>query len=378
MFRFLPYQLKTIWRHRTRTLLTAAGSAVAISVFCFVIAVQQGLKGLTSQDDRTLIVFQANKFCPASSHLPQDYAEQIADINGVDDVLPIQVFTNNCRASLDVVVFYGTDAGKVESARDFELVAGDWEEFRSRQDGAVIGQSLARRRGVEVGEKFRVGDVELTVSGVFASDHRSEEDYVYCHLDFLQRTRGLDLVGTVTQHEVLLSESADPQQVAKAIDERFRGGAVATGTRTKGAFQASSLTDLIQIINLSDYLGYACLVLMGVLLLTTTLMSVEDRIQEHAVLQAIGVSMGHVFRLVLSETVLLSVLGGGVGVAAATLALYYSGLSVGAEAVTIAFGPSLGMALTGIAASLLIGILSGIIPAGHAARADIVASLRQR
>ena len=55
----------------------------------------------------SLVAFQANKFCPATSHLPQDYDQQIARLDGVKEVVPVQVFTNNCRASLDVVVFYG-------------------------------------------------------------------------------------------------------------------------------------------------------------------------------------------------------------------------------------------------------------------------------
>ena len=46
--------------------------------------------------------------------------------------MPIQVFTNNCRASLDVVVFYGVPPDKLHRDRDFELVVGTWAEFEQR------------------------------------------------------------------------------------------------------------------------------------------------------------------------------------------------------------------------------------------------------
>ncbi|REJ91479.1 MAG: ABC transporter permease [Planctomycetota bacterium] len=376
MFKFAPYLLKTLWRHRTRTLLTVSGSAVALFVFCFVLTVRQGLQRLTQQDDSVLIVFQANKFCPATSHLPQDYDQVISRMPGVRDVVPIQVFTNNCRASLDVVVFYGAPAEKVRRVRDFELIDGSWGEFESHQDAAIVGQALASRRGIQVGERFSVGDVTVAVAGLFTSQNRAEEDYVYCHLDFLQRTRGLDLVGTVTQHEVWLEDSANPEQAAAAIDEKLKSGQIETDTRTKGAFQASSLADLIHLIDLSRYLGWACLFLMAVLLATTTIMTVEDRIGEHAVLQTLGFSTRHVFRLVMSETVLLSVVGGCVGIALAVLALSQSALSVGAEAVTIAFEPSWDMVLTAALTSLVIGLIAGIAPAARAAKADIVTALR--
>ena len=105
----LAYILKTLWRHRARTLLTVSGMAVAMFVFSLVGSVQEGLSRLTRGIDanRSLIVFQENRFCPTTSRLPADYASTIATMDGVQDVIPIQVFTNNCRASLDVVVFYG-------------------------------------------------------------------------------------------------------------------------------------------------------------------------------------------------------------------------------------------------------------------------------
>ena len=376
MLKFAPYLIKTLWRHRTRTLLTVSGSAVALFVFAFVLTVQGGLERLSEQDDSVLVVFQANKFCPATSHLPQDYDRVISELPGVREVVPIQVFTNNCRASWDVVVFYGTPAGKVRRVRDFQLVSGDWEAFEQHQDAAIVGRALATRKGLEVGRQFSIGDVTVNVAGIFTSENRAEEDYVYCHLDFLQRTRGLDLVGTVTQHEVWLDPSADPEKLAETIDAKLKSGQVETDTRTKGAFQASSLADLIHLIDLSRYLGWACLALMAVLVATTTIMTVEDRIAEHAVLQTLGFSAARVFRLVLAESMIMSIVGGALGVGLATFVLWQSGLSVGAEAVTIAFEPTARVAILTVVASVAVGAISGIFPAWHAARADIVSALR--
>ncbi|MDA0918580.1 MAG: ABC transporter permease [Planctomycetota bacterium] len=377
MFKFMPYLLKTLWRHRARTMLTVSGSAVALFVFCFVGSVQEGLDRLTSQKDSTLIVFQANKFCPATSHLPQDYDQIIGKMPGVREVVPIQVFTNNCRASLDVVVFYGVPAGKVQKIRDFDLIEGSWDEFKSNQDAGIVGEAVARRRGLKIGTKFSVGEVKVTVAGIFNSADKSEEDYVYTGLPRSPKTPGMNLVGTVTQHEVVLDDSGDAVKIATAIDDKFRGGPVETDTRTKGVFQASSLADLVELIELSHYLGYACVGLMTMLISTTTFMAVQDRIKEHSVLQTLGFSGSIVFFLVLAESVLISVGGGVVGTGAAMLTLAGSGLSVGAEAVTIAFSPSIQLTVAGLAGSLVVGFVAGVLPALAAARADIVTGLRQ-
>jgi putative ABC transport system permease protein len=105
-------------------------------------------------------------------------------------------------------------------------------------------------------------------------------------------------------------------------------------------------------------------------------MAVQDRIKEHAVLQTLGFTGRQVFRLVLSESTLLSVAGGTLGVGAATIVLQLSHLSVGAEAVTIAFQPSWILAGTGIIVSAIVGILAGLAPGWHAARTEIVSALR--
>jgi putative ABC transport system permease protein len=378
MLRFLPYVLKTIWRHRARSILTVSGSAVAFFVFCFVGAVQQGMNDLQWRQagKQSLIIFQANKFCPATSHLPQDYESKIRRLDGVRDVVPIQVFTNNCRASLDVIVFYGLPPDKLRTSRDFKLESGDWSNFERYQDAAVVGRAVARRRGIQTGEKFSIGDLNVQVAGVFTSGDPAEENYIYSHLDFLQRGQQEDRVGTVTQHEVLLEPGADAAAKSDEIDALLRGGPVETDTRPKGVFQAKSLGDLTQLIGLAHWLGYACLGLVLALVATTTVMSVQDRIQEHAVLQTLGFTGARVFQLVVSESALLSMAGGIVGVGSAMLTLATSHLSLGAEAVTIAFRPSWSLAAIGVIVATIVGILSGLAPGWHAARTRIVPALR--
>ncbi|MCG6158245.1 ABC transporter permease [Rubinisphaera margarita] len=379
MFRLSSYVIKGIWRHRARTMLTVSGAAVAMFVFCFVGSVQEGLERLTSDEDaqRTLIVFQENRFCPTSSRLPEDYARRIAEIPGVRDVMPVQVWTNNCRASLDIVVFNGAPPKQLQTARKLELNSGNWSEFESRRDAAIVGRNVATRRNLKKGDQFSIGDLDVQVAGVFSSPVPAEENLIYTGLEFLQYTRGLDSAGLVTQHEVHLTENADPDEVASAIDEALRAGPVATTTRRKGAFQTSTLSDLVDLIGFAHYLGYACVGLVLALVATTTVMAVQDRIKEHAVLQTLGVRPARVFRIVIAESLLLCFAGGILGTAVALAILGWGGLAIGAEGVTIAFRPSIQLAAAGLMVSAGVGVLAGIVPAIQAARTPIVMALRQ-
>lgn len=378
MFRFAPYVLKTLKGHAARTMLTVSGAAVAMFVFCCVGSVQEGLERLTTDKEaqRTLIVFQENRFCPTSSRIPEDYAGRIAKIDGVADVMPVQVWTNNCRASLDIVVFNGVPTSKLREARHLTAETGAWQEFESRRDAALVGRSVAQRRGLKEGDQFSIGEISVKVAGIFHSTVPAEENLIYAGLPFLQNTKGLDSVGLVTLHEVRLTEQADPDAVASEIDAALRSGPVATATRRKGAFQTSTLSDLVDLISFAHWLGYASVGLVLALVATTTVMSVQDRVKEHAVLQTLGVRPGRVFRLVMAESLILCFTGGLFGTGLAMSVLAWSGFAIGAEGVTIAFRPSFSLASSSLIAAVIVGLLAGVLPAVHASRTTIVDALR--
>jgi putative ABC transport system permease protein len=106
-------------------------------------------------------------------------------------------------------------------------------------------------------------------------------------------------------------------------------------------------------------------------------MSVQDRIKEHAVLQTLGVRPARIFRLVIAESGLLCLFGGLMGTSLALAILGWGSLAVGAEGVTIAFRPSLQLALMGTIVSASVGLLAGLVPATQAARTQIVNALSQ-
>jgi putative ABC transport system permease protein len=374
----LGYVLKTLLRHRARTLLTVSGTAVAMFVFCLVGSVQEGLERLTTgtDADRSLIVFQENRFCPTSSRLPEDYAREIRKLPGVQDVMPVQVWTNNCRASLDIVVFNGAAPEQIRRNRPLTLTAGSWEDFAARSDGAIIGQSVAQRRSLQLGDQFTIGGLSVRIAGVFNSSVAAEENLIYTSLAYLQLAKDKDGAGLVTQHEVVLSESADADRVAREIDNVLKSGPVATTTRRKGAFQVSTLSDLVDLIGFAHWLGYACVGLVLSLVAATTVISVQDRIKEYAVLQTIGVRPFRAMRLVLTESTIQCFLGGFAGTLLATAMLGFGGFAVGAEGAMIAFRPSLQLAFSATFVSAFVGILAGFVPAIQVATLSIVTALR--
>lgn len=242
--------------------------------------------------------------------------------------------------------------------------------------GAIIGHSVAQRRRLSVGDQFTIGGQSVRVAGIFRSAMASEENLIYTSLAYLQLAQDKDGAGMVTQHEVLLTEAADPDAVAREIDRILKSGPVATTTRRKGAFQISTLSDLVDLIGFAHWLGYACVGLVLSLVATTTVMIVQDRIKEYAVLQTIGVRPMRTMRLVLTESTIQCLLGGLSGTLIAAAILGFGGFAIGAEGAMIAFRPSVQLAVSGTLVSAFVGIFAGIVPAFQVATLPIVKALR--
>jgi putative ABC transport system permease protein len=383
VFKFLPYILKNLNGHRVRTLMTVGGTAILMLLFSFVSSIQEGLAQLTDpskQDDR-LIVFQAYRFCPSVSQLPYPaYEELIQKTPGVKTVLPIKVVVNNCRASLDTVVFHGVPPERLREVRELTFLEGGWEAFIGRRDGgAIVGRKIAERRGIVVDKPFTIAGVTVNVEGIFASAEPAEENLIYTHLPFLlNQTPGHHQDLYVTMYEVHATDPARAEAVAKDIDAQIRDKyLVHTETRPRKAYYRHAIADLVELIGFTRWLGLVCVGVVAVLVANSVIMAAQDRVKEHAVLQTIGYSGRRIFALMLAESVLVSVVGGLLGILGCQLWLSVSPMTVATEGVSIDFLASPALAAWGLALSTLVGVVAGLVPAWQAGRADIVSSLRQ-
>ena len=377
MLKFLPYVRKNILGHRVRSAMTVAGTALLLFLFLFVTSVQDGLNRVLEARDDRLIVFQAYRFCPSSSQLPVFYAESIKGVPGVKEVLPVKVVVNNCRASLDTVVFHGVDPKLLQAARpNLTVLSGDWSAFQARTDAALVGRRIAERRGLKPGQSFTVAGITVQVAGVFASDAVGEENLIYTHLALIGNP-GSHHEYHATLFEVQLEDPAQAERVAAAIDAKIREKfEVPTETKPQKAHYASALADLLDLIGMTRWLGFVCVGVVVVLVANSVVMAAQDRVREHAVLQTLGFSGPRVFSLMLTESCLISLAGGILGTAACVAFLLWQPMSLSAEGVSIDFVPTSGLVASGLALSLVVGFVAGAVPAWQAGRSEIVTSLR--
>jgi len=376
--RFIPVVIKQVLRHRTRSLLTVAGVSVAMFLFIAVQSLQQGVREATevTAADQTLVVYRENRFCPATSRLPEFYGDRIARIPGVADVVPIKIVVNNCAASLDVITFRGVPTDSIQALTGkWKIVEGSVEEWKKRSDAALVGENLANRRGFKVGQSFDSSGVSVTVAGIVRSSEPQDQNVAYVHLPFLQQSIAKGL-GIVTQFNVRVDDPAKLEQTAKAIDGEFRTEAEPTQTRPEKAFVAQAGSDIVEIVGFTRYLGWGCLAAVLGLVANAIVLGVQDRMKEHAVLQTLGFRSGLIARLIIAEGVLVGILGGAIGTLAAFAIVTYGNFSISNEGQSVPISADAIVIVMGLMISAGVGVLAGLVPAWQAGRREIAQCFR--
>jgi putative ABC transport system permease protein len=378
--KYIPLVVKQVIRHRTRTALTVGGVATAMFLFCAVQAMQSGVEAATRETaaDTTLVVYRENRFCPATSRLPEHYTDRIAKVPGVASVVPMRIDVTNCRTSLDVVTFRGVppEAFERHYAPAVNVLAGSVKDWAGRTDAVLLGETLANRRKLAVGDRFDALGINVYVAGIIRSDQPQDMNVGYVHLPFLQRSSGAKKLGIVTQFNVKVADPSQLGAVADAIDAEFARDTDPTQTSSEKAFVARAAADVVGIVGFTRWLGWGCLAAVLALVGNAIVLSVQDRVREHAILQTLGFRGGLIARLIVAEGSLLGLLGGAVGTLAAAALLRWKSYSLSTEGLSIEITLGAGVLMTGLLISAALGVAAGLVPAWRASRQEITASFR--
>jgi putative ABC transport system permease protein len=373
--RFVPYVVKTTLRARTRSVLTVLGTALALALFAFVRTLEAGVSALeSSSSGPVLVVFQASRFCPLTSKLPMRYRDDIARMEGVESVVPILIYVNQCQANLDLVTLQGTDAQSIASMQGLRALEGDLESWKSDASGALVGKRLADRRNISVGDRVRLGEVDVTVGGIVDGTGAGVDNAAYVHLEQLQLARKTQ--GKTTQFLVRLAPGADPVKVAEAIDRRNATDEAPTDTKSLQAFVQAAVGEVSGIVGFARLLGYLAVFVVVLVLGNTVFISAQTRVNELGTLETLGLGKASLAALLVGEGLLLALVGGLLGTVAVVLWFHFVPTTLGIEGFGIDFLAGVPVLLWGIAASVVVGLVASAGPAIEAAMRPLANAVR--
>ena len=386
MFRFLPLLLANLRRRTTRTIFTLLSIAVAFLLYGLLAAVKNGFEanGNLAGVDRLVTLDKVSIVQP----LPLSYLQRIAAVPGVKLVTHSTWFGGHYQNERGVIITYPVPPESyLAMYPEFELPEGQKQRWLHDRTGAIVGRGLADQFGWKVGDRIPLrSDIyahadgnytwEFMVDGIYDNkDPSGDVSSVFFSYDYLDEARTVGK-GTVGWYIVRLADSTQSARVAAAIDALFTNSSAETKTDSEKAFVQGFAKQTGDIGAIVTAIGIAVFFTMLLVSANTMAQSVRERTGEVAVLKTLGYSDTAVLALVIGESLLLTVLGGVIGIAAAMLAVGRLGHALSEYLSAFLLTPQ--ALLLGVVLMLGLGIVAGVLPATRAARLRIVDGLAGR
>lgn len=368
----------------TRAVLSALGIAIGIAAMIAVVGISSSSQAklqaqLSALGTNLLTVEPGQNLFGEAATLPANTVGKVGLIDGVEQA--------GSAAALDGVLVYRSSlldrasSGGLWAAAVSEglldvvggtLATGDWlNRATGSYPAVVLGSKAAERLGITtVGSMVQLGDQYVTVVGIldpldlapeldttamigetvaterFGYDgepttvyERSTDERVEAVRELLPRT-----VNPAAPEEVEVSRPSDALAAKQAADQAFTG--------------------------LLLGLGSVALLVGGIGVANTMVISVLERRREIGLRRALGATRGHIRSQFLTEALLLSALG---GVAGAGLGTAVTSVVAAMNDWPTAVPPE--VLLAGVGATLVIGAIAGLYPAIRAARTPPTSAL---
>jgi len=370
-------------RKKLRTSLTLLSIVVAFVLFGFLCAIKQALVGgvALAGADRLIVRHKVSII----QLLPESYQSRMLRIPGVTAAVHQTWFGGIYQ---DPKNFFMQCPVVPEEFMamfpEFILPPEQMKAWLATRTGAIVGRNTAQRFGWKIGDKIPIMSPiwlrktwEFDLVGIYdGRDKGTDTTAFFFRYDYFDESRKTQNwgQGQVGWYTIRVKDPAQAADVARRVDDEFANSPAETKTEPEGAFiqgWANQIGNIALIV--ASILGA---VFFTILLVTGSTMSqsVRERIGELGVLKAIGFTNGQVLGLVLAESCLLTVLGGVCGLGAAWLLISRGDPTGGL--LPLFFFPVRDL-LLGLGLSVVLGFVTGILPAQQAMRLRVSEALRR-
>lgn len=383
----LSYVLRNLWVRRVTTILTAGGMALVVFVFATVLMMSEGINETmvaTGQPDNVLILrkgagAEINSAITRSQASNLDAMPGIATDNQGRRLVSREVAVLNNLPKRDTlemanVTLRGTSEIGLAIRPQVKLVEG--RMFRPGTSEIVAGRAVARGfANMSLGHTITMAGREWTVVGIFDAERSGFDSEIWGDVDQVmqafRRAVYASIVFKLASIEafngIRQAIADDPQlQLDAKLEARFY------------AEQSEGMTKFIKLLGLSLSVIFSIGAIVGAMI--TMFAAVASRIGEIGTLRALGFRREAVLLAFLGESLGLAMVGGIVGLMAASLmqTVNISTLNYQTFAeMAFRFKFTWNVAVQTMSFSLLMGFLGGFVPAWRAGQLSIIECLRQ-
>jgi putative ABC transport system permease protein len=381
------YTWRSLWARRLTTTLTLGGIALVVFVFASVLMLSHGVEQtmIDTGSDDNVIVLRRSANSELVSQIDRDAANMIRTnptivtggngkpVVSTEVVVIINLLRKETNGMGNISV-RGVSPEALALRPQVRIVEGQMFRFGTQE--IILGSNIAKRfQGTGIGEQIKFGDAMWTVVGHFDAGGSGFESEIWGDAEQLMPAFGRPVFSSVT---LKLRNADDYETVKKQIEADPR--TQYTELKREKAYyseQSKLMSDFIKILGLIVTIIFSVGAVIGAMI--TMYAAVANRTVEIGTLRALGFQRRSVLGAFLVESVFLSVIGGGAGVALASLMSFVRISTVNFGTFSeLAFGFTLSpsIVVSAMVFSTLMGIVGGFLPAVRASRMNILAALR--
>ena len=375
--KFSKLVLRNILRNKLRTLLTI--SSIVISLFLIVTlstVLSEIARGSSESNPLRLV---SRHSVSLAFVLPSAHAQKIAQVPGVKGVMPFSWFGGEYIKPENFFANFAVDATKLRSIMtELKMPEDQWQAFINDRQGAVVGNKLAQRFGFHIGQRITLRSpiyntgIEFIIRGICTG---LDEKTLYFHHEYLNELVPDWAKDKVSTFSILANSSEDVPRIAQAIDQAFLNTDAPTKTESEQEF-ARSFESMYGGIKQFMYaimaaIAFSLLLVMG----NNMAMNVRERTREVGTLKALGFRRGTIAALLVSEALLVTIIGAAIGIGGAVVLYRAVDISIFLPMVQ-AFQPNGQTAIGAFVVAVLVGTASVVYSAYRVSGMTIADALR--
>lgn len=375
---------KNAFRHKLRTFLTILGISIAVIAFGLLrTVVTIWYSSVDAAQVNRLITRQSVSFI---FPLPYSYKEKIEKVPGVEKVCSAVWFQGVYK---DKSNFFARIAVDHENFFDvypeFDLPKDQLEEFKKNRNACVVGEDIAKQYNLKLNEPIVLeGDIfpgrwEFIVKGIYKPKYKNTDGtQMIFHFDYLNERLIAESPMRANQvywYIVKINNPNKSAQISNQIDALFKNSSNETKTETERAFTQGFVAASSAIITAMNFMSFLIIGIIMLVLANTMIMSSRERTREYAVFKTLGFSAKHLIGLILGESMLIAIIGGGIG-----LFLTFPIVAGFEKVIPKGFFPfffiETSTIILSVSAALVIGFIASIFPIQKALQTKIIDGFR--